>query len=65
MIKMVRIILIAISEFEKTTRMTLLDFIANMGGYLGLFAGFSFLSLVEMVYWIVAKFFLNLQKYIK
>ncbi len=34
-----------------TATMTVLDLIANMGGTLGLFCGFSVLSAVEAAYW--------------
>ncbi len=35
-----------------TATMTLIDMISNVGGTLGLFSGFSILSVVEVVYWI-------------
>ena len=31
------------------------DFIASLGGLFGLFLGFSIVSFVEIVYWIVVK----------
>lgn len=33
----------------------LLDFIANCGGLLGLFVGFSFLSFVELIYYLIVR----------
>ncbi len=33
--------------------MTLVDLVANTGGTLGLFCGFSVLSLAEVVYWTI------------
>ena len=38
-------------EFERRPRMTLVDFISQVGGLLGLCMGFSLVSLVEIVYW--------------
>ncbi len=34
-----------------TATMTIIDLISNVGGTLGLFLGFSVLSIVEIVYW--------------
>ena len=38
-------------QFTREARMTLLDFISQIGGLLGLFMGFSVISFVEVFYW--------------
>ena len=38
-------------EFERRSRMTVIDFVSQVGGLLGLCMGFSLVSLVELVYW--------------
>jgi amiloride-sensitive sodium channel len=37
------------------------DFLANCGGLLGLFTGFSFLSLVEILYYCTLRLFCNIK----
>ena len=44
-------------EYEKTPRMTEIDFISNVGGLLGLLMGFSLISLFEIIYWFIIKIF--------
>ncbi|CAG9767257.1 unnamed protein product [Ceutorhynchus assimilis] len=39
------------------------DFLANCGGILGLFTGFSFLSIVEVIYFLSLKLMCNVKKY--
>ncbi|KAF7280748.1 pickpocket protein 28-like [Rhynchophorus ferrugineus] len=39
------------------------DFLANCGGILGLFTGFSFLSIVEIVYFLSLRLMCNVKKY--
>ena len=39
------------SEFERSPKMTWLDFISGFGGICGLCLGISFVSLVEILYW--------------
>ncbi|KAL1488811.1 hypothetical protein ABEB36_014607 [Hypothenemus hampei] len=39
------------------------DFLANCGGILGLFTGFSFLSIVEVVYFLTLKLICNVKRY--
>ena len=43
------------SEFERSPKMTLLDFISGFGGFCGLCLGFSFVSIVEILYWFSIK----------
>ena len=43
------------SEFERSKRMTWLDFIANLGGLCGLCLGISFVSVVELAYWFIIR----------
>ena len=47
------------SEYEKTLKMTNVDFLANIGGLFGLCMGFSIISFVEIIYWIVFKTAIN------
>ena len=39
-------------EYKKTERMTWSDFLSNIGGLCGLCLGFSFMSGIEIIYWI-------------
>lgn len=39
------------------------DFLANCGGLLGLFTGFSFLSIVEILYFLTLRLMCNVRKY--
>lgn len=39
------------------------DFLANCGGLLGLFMGFSFLSLLEIFYFLTIRLWFNLKKF--
>ena len=45
------------TAYETNKRMTVWDFISNIGGLLGLCAGVSILSCAEIVYWLVIKMF--------
>ena len=38
-----------------TQRMSPVDFIASVGGLFGLCLGFSFISFVELLYWLIIK----------
>jgi amiloride-sensitive sodium channel len=40
-----------------------MDFLANFGGLLGLFTGFSFLSLMEIFYFLTIRLFCNTRLY--
>ncbi|XP_063915457.1 pickpocket protein 28-like [Zophobas morio] len=40
-----------------------IDFLANCGGLLGLFTGFSFLSIVEILYFLSLRLLCNIKKY--
>lgn len=39
------------------------DFLANCGGILGLFTGFSFLSIVEIIYFLSLRLICNVKMY--
>lgn len=39
------------------------DFLANCGGLLGLFTGFSFLSTIEIIYFLTLRLFCNIKKF--
>eukprot|EP00088_Acartia_fossae_P031474 TRINITY_DN32353_c0_g2_i1.p1 TRINITY_DN32353_c0_g2~~TRINITY_DN32353_c0_g2_i1.p1 ORF type:complete len:431 (-),score=50.76 TRINITY_DN32353_c0_g2_i1:35-1228(-) len=40
-------------EFGRTARYTFFNFVASLGGFFGLFLGFSVISLLEIIYWFV------------
>ena len=46
-----------VPEFERSPRMTWLDFISGLGGICGLCLGISFVSLVEIIYWFSVRLF--------
>lgn len=48
-------------EFERRPRMTMIDFISQVGGLLGLCMGFSLVSLVEIVYWFTIRMAKNVK----
>ena len=39
------------AEYERSEKMTIIDFISSLGGLFGLFLGFSLMSFVEIIYW--------------
>ena len=41
-------------EFERSIRMGPVDFVASLGGLFGLCLGFSIISFLEIIYWIIA-----------
>ena len=43
------------TELVSSPRMTVFDFIASLGGILGLLMGVSFISVIEIVYWLTVK----------
>ena len=43
--------------YERDRSMTLLDFISMIGGCFGLFMGFSLVSFIELLYWLVIRGF--------
>ena len=45
------------SEFERSQKMTWLDFVSNLGGLCGLCLGISFISVTEIVYWFTIRLF--------
>ena len=40
-----------LAEYERSLKMTSIDFISSLGGVFGLFLGFSLISFVEIIYW--------------
>ena len=48
-------------EFVRQPRMTIIDFISSVGGLLGLCMGISFVSAVELLYWLTVKLAKNIQ----
>ena len=47
-------------EYSRDERMTLIQYISQIGGLMGLCIGFSFISAVEIVYWFTIRYFRNL-----
>ena len=43
-----------ITEFERGIRMGPVDFVASLGGLFGLCLGFSIISFLEILYWILS-----------
>ena len=48
-------------EYERSLRMTNVDFISTLGGLFGLCLGFSFISFIEIFYWAIIRFSRNLK----
>ena len=42
---------VVVAEFERSPKMTWLDFISGFGGLCGLCLGISFVSVAEILYW--------------
>ena len=42
------------TEFERGIRMGPVDFVASLGGLFGLCLGFSIISFLEILYWILS-----------
>ena len=47
-------------EYAREQRLTLIQYISQIGGLMGLFTGCSFISAVEILYWFTVKYFRNL-----
>ena len=43
------------AEFERSRKMTWLDFISSFGGICGLCLGISFVSVIELLFWFSVK----------
>ena len=48
-------------EFLKQSKTSVIEFISQIGGLLGLCMGFSFISVVELIYWLTFKLIRNLK----
>ena len=44
-----------INHFIQKQQYDVIDFLSYAGGLLGLFAGFSFLSFIELIYWFIIR----------
>ena len=53
------VIIITCLEYEKIQRTTLYDFISGWGGFFGLLVGFSIISFLEIIYWLIFKILLG------
>ena len=51
----------SILQFTRQKRMTIVDYISQMGGLLGLFIGFSFISGAELIYWLTFRLARNVK----
>ena len=49
-----------IMEYSRQVKMTLIGYISQMGGLLGLCLGFSLISLVEIIYWFTIRMIKNM-----
>ena len=47
-------------QYSREERMTALGYISQMGGLLGLCMGVSFISVIELIYWVMIKFVKNM-----
>ena len=47
-------------EFSRDQKLTMVGFISQMGGLLGLWMGFSFISAIEILYWCTIRFTRNI-----
>lgn len=43
-----------VMELERSIRMGPVDFVASLGGLFGLCLGYSIISFIEIIYWVVA-----------
>ena len=48
------------TELERSIRIGPVDFIASLGGLFGLCLGFSIISFLEIIYWLLAGFCKNI-----
>ena len=48
-------------QFTRQQSMTVVDYISQLGGLLGLFLGFSFISGVELFYWLTIRLGKNIR----
>ena len=48
-------------QFRRAQRMTMIDYISQIGGLLGLGMGFSLVSGIEIIYWLTIRLFQNLR----
>lgn len=49
----------SVFQYSRDERLTLVGFISQIGGLLGLFMGFSFISAFEILYWFTIRFLRN------
>ncbi len=49
-------------QFSRDPRMTVFDFISQVGGLLGLCIGFSITSAVEILYWCTVRLWSNINR---
>ena len=54
-----------IIRFQRNLKMTSIDYISQIGGLLGLAIGFSFVSFMEIIYWIFFRLGMTWAKYDK
>ena len=54
------ILINSISEFKRGLRMTGIEYLAGVGGYFSLPLGFSVISFIEIIYWLVVRLARNI-----
>ena len=55
----------SVLQFKRALRMTMIDYISQIGGLLGLGIGFSLISAVEILYWITLRWLGNYRREMK
>ena len=55
-----KILKLSCAEYERSQKMTIFEFISNIGGLCGLCLGISFVSAIEVFYWFCVRFCRNL-----
>ena len=59
---LVRYSIVLYVEYERSLKMTSIDFISTVGGLFGLCLGFSFISFIEILYWFIIRLGRNMKK---
>jgi hypothetical protein len=55
-----KILKLSCAEYERSQKMTVFEFISNIGGLCGLCLGISFVSAIEVFYWFFVRLCRNL-----
>ena len=57
---MIKVLISPVIEFSRAEKMTWFDFVSNIGGITGVTLGISFVSILELFYWLSIRFCKNL-----